>query len=44
MVEQRKAALVKHALGDLQLWQTQLRALANHIEDLEARAAREVED
>lgn len=44
MVEQRKASLIKHALGDLQLWQTQLRALANHIEDLGARAAREVED
>lgn len=43
MVEQRKASLVKHALGDLKLWQTQLRALANHIEDLEARAAREVD-
>lgn len=37
-VEARKAALVQHALGDLQLWQTQLRALANHLEDLEARS------
>jgi hypothetical protein len=44
MVEARKASLVKHALGDLQLWQTQLRALANHIEDLEARAALQGED
>jgi hypothetical protein len=26
-------------LGDLQQWQTQLRALANHLEDLEARSA-----
>ncbi len=35
-VETRKAQLVRHALGDLQQWQTQLRALANHLEDLEA--------
>lgn len=32
------AALVEHAVGDLQTWQTQLRALANHLEDLEARS------
>jgi hypothetical protein len=38
LVEARKAALVRHALGDLQQWQTQLRALANHLEDLEHRA------
>jgi hypothetical protein len=37
-VEARKAALVEHSLGDLQQWQTQLRALANHLEDLEARS------
>jgi hypothetical protein len=37
-VETRKAALVEHALGDLQQWQTQLRALANHLEDLETRS------
>ena len=36
-VEARKAQLVRHALGDLQQWQTQLRALANHLEDLEHR-------
>ncbi len=40
-VDARKAQLVRHALGDLQQWQTQLRALANHLEDLEARSARE---
>lgn len=40
-VDGRKAQLVRHALGDLQQWQTQLRALANHLEDLEARTARE---
>jgi hypothetical protein len=38
MVESRKAQLVRHAVGDLQQWQTQLRALANHLEDLEQRA------
>ena len=40
LVESRKAQIVRHALGDLQRWQTQLRALANHLEDLEARSAR----
>jgi len=39
-VEARKAALVEHALGDLQQWQTQLRTLANHLEDLETRSRR----
>lgn len=37
-IEARKTALVEHALGDLQQWQTQLRALANHLEDLEVRS------
>ena len=40
-VEARKAQIVRHALGDLQQWQTQLRALANHLEDLEHRSAAE---
>jgi hypothetical protein len=40
-VDARKTQLVRHALGDLQQWQTQLRALANHLEDLEARSGRE---
>jgi transcriptional regulator with XRE-family HTH domain len=31
-------ALVDHALGDLDRWQTQLRALANHLEDLQTRS------
>lgn len=38
-VEVRKAQLVRHALGDLEQWQTQLRSLANHLEDLEQRSA-----
>ena len=38
MVESRKAQVVQHAVGDLQRWQTQLRALANHLEDLEQQA------
>lgn len=42
-VEARKAQIVRHALGDLQQWQTQLRALANHLEDLEHRSAVEGE-
>jgi hypothetical protein len=37
-VNARKAALIEHAVGDLQTWQSQLRALANHLEDLEARS------
>jgi hypothetical protein len=39
LVDTRKAELVESSLGDLQRWQTTLRALANHLEDLEARAA-----
>ena len=31
-------ALVAHTRGDLQTWHTQLRAMANHIEDLHSRA------
>jgi len=38
LVETKKALLVDHALKDLGQWQTQLRALANHLEDLETRA------
>jgi hypothetical protein len=37
MVNARKAQLERHALRDLQQWQTELRALANHLEDLEQR-------
>jgi hypothetical protein len=31
LVEARRAQLVRDALGDLQQWQSQLRALANHL-------------
>ena len=41
MVKTRKTQIVGHALGDLQRWQTQLRALANHLEELEYRSALE---
>jgi hypothetical protein len=39
MVQARKEQIVRHTLCDLQQWQTQLRALANHLEDLETRSA-----
>jgi hypothetical protein len=39
MVQARKEQIVRHALGDLRQWQTQLRALANHLEELEYRSA-----
>jgi hypothetical protein len=38
MVQARKEQIVRHTLGDLQHWQTQLRALANHLEELEYRS------
>ena len=44
LADQRVAALVRHAFSDLGRWQTSLRALANHLEDLEARAKRAVAD
>lgn len=44
LVRAKVEALVAHSLGDLETWQTQLRALANHLEDLHARARREVAD
>lgn len=40
LVRHRTAALAHHGLDDLANWQTQLRALANHLEDLEARSRR----
>src|SRR3954471_5517409 len=43
LVETKKALLVRHALEDLERWQTQLRSLANHLEDLEVRAKRAAE-
>ena len=39
MVQARKEQIVRHALGDLQQWQTHLRALANHLQELEYRSA-----
>lgn len=38
LVEAKKAQLVRTALGDLERWQTSLRSLANHIEDLATQA------
>ncbi len=38
LVETKKELLVNHALKDLGQWQTSLRSLANHLEDLEVRA------
>lgn len=43
LVDTKKAALVRMAVGDLDEWQTSLRALANHLGDLGARAAREAQ-
>ena len=40
LVRHRTATLAQHGLDDLANWQTQLRALANHLEDLEARSRR----
>jgi len=42
LVSAKVDALVEHALGDLETWQTQLRTLANHLEDLQAQARREI--
>lgn len=43
LVAAKKAALVRSALGDLDDWATSLRSLANHLDDLNARASREAE-
>ncbi|MEO7442413.1 MAG: helix-turn-helix transcriptional regulator [Acidimicrobiales bacterium] len=42
LVNQRVEAVVRHSFSDLGQWQTSLRALANHLEDLEAQARRSV--
>jgi hypothetical protein len=34
----RTAAIVRRSFGDLDQWQTSLRSIANHLEDLERRA------
>jgi hypothetical protein len=39
LVQAKKAQLVHESVADLGRWQIQLRALANHLEDLEQRAA-----
>ena len=44
LVRAKVDALVAHSLGDLETWQAQLRALANHLEDLHARAERDIAD
>ncbi|MGH9247685.1 MAG: helix-turn-helix domain-containing protein [Acidimicrobiales bacterium] len=41
LVQGRIDALAAHSLDQLAHWQTTLRAMANHIEDLEARARRD---
>lgn len=41
LVAAKKAELVRAAVGDLEQWQTALRALANHLEDLSTRAVRD---
>jgi hypothetical protein len=38
LVDTKKALLVNHAVTDLDRWQTQLRSLANQLEDLQVRA------
>ena len=42
LVEQKVATLARDSLRELEDWQTSLRSLANHLEDLEARARRAV--
>ena len=39
LVQAKKTQIVHESVADLGRWQTQLRALANHLEDLEHRAA-----
>ena len=40
LVTAKIEALARHRLKDLERWQTQLRAMANQLEDLQARAER----
>lgn len=44
LVQHKIATLARSSLRELEDWQTALRSLANHIEDLEARARRAVAD
>ena len=44
LVSAKIEALAHHRLGDLEQWQTQLRAIANQLEDLHLRAQRQLAD
>jgi hypothetical protein len=44
LVRRRIDALARATIDDLGDWQTTLRAMANHLEDLETRARRLVDD
>lgn len=44
LVQAKVKALVRHWFSDLGVWQTQLRALANQLEDLETRARAMVDE
>ena len=44
LVSAKVNALIVHSLGDLERWQIQLRALANHLENLQRRARAELAD
>ena len=42
LVRAKVDSLVAHALRDLESWQTQLRALANHLEDVQTRVGNDL--
>jgi hypothetical protein len=44
LVQAKVATLARSSLRELENWQTALRSLANHLEDLEARARRDIAD
>jgi hypothetical protein len=44
LVQAKVETLVRHSFSDLGAWQTQLRALANQLEDLETRARAMVDE
>lgn len=44
LVQARVATLARSSLRELEEWQTALRSLANHVEDLEGRARRAVDE
>ncbi|MDP9441705.1 MAG: hypothetical protein M3P34_05940 [Actinomycetota bacterium] len=41
-MRRRVEAIARATLAELSEWQTTLRAMANHLEDLEARSRREI--